>query len=688
MLREIAGRYQIQKKLGAGAWATVYEALDTGAIGRRVAIKVFRLPPPDEGSSAAEEHARFRQGARAAGRLSHPNVVPVFDYGEDAEVAWIVMEMVEGETLKALLDRGERLPAPAIVRLMGQILDALAYTHSRGVVHRDIKPANIMLTQDRVVKITDFGVARIENSSMTHVGTVLGSPAYMAPEQFRGDAVDQRADIWASGVILYQLLTGERPFEGGVTSVMQKALYVEPVQPSLTKAAVPAQFDAVVAKALAKRPGDRFPSAEGFSKALREAAAAAAAAEKPAGAAPSWPLPDDATTASAPPRLDHPPRPLAAVAQGARARLSGGRAQDRRLWVIAGGLGAGALAAGVVGIVFLGLAPGTPVRGRGAPEAAAGAEAPALAAAPPAALEPAAAGSPAAAPAEPAKSSSAADTPLLEMASALAAARPVPPPVAPSPLDGAPARFAPAKEPAVVPLPAALSVLPAMPPRPPAPSRQDLDAAAAAAAAAIDCGVVVPVAQASGATLTGVARRGEAEAAEAAFAARGIPAFATRLLIEPFDGPYCDVLSQVRGIASSAGAPQVTLDSPDPLPGGELLRFKVQTPGWPAHLHVAYLMVSGDVGNLFSTTSRQSPRSRIALGEPQWEATDPYGTDLLLVIASERPLFGGQRRRKMEKLDRFAADLAPALSAAQEKGGRVSAQVVAVRTVVPRQETP
>ncbi len=151
MLREIAGRYQLQRKLGAGAWATVYEALDTGAIDRRVAIKVFRLPPSDEGPSAAEEHARFRQGARAAGRLSHPNVVSVFDYGEDAENAWIVMEMVEGETLKALLDRSGRLPAPVIVRLMGQILDALAYTHSRGVVHRDIKPANIMLTPDRVV---------------------------------------------------------------------------------------------------------------------------------------------------------------------------------------------------------------------------------------------------------------------------------------------------------------------------------------------------------------------------------------------------------------------------------------------------------------------------------------------------------------------------------------------------------
>ena len=248
------------------------------------------MSPPDDGSSAAEEHARFRQGARAAGRLAHPNVVSVFDYGEDAEIAWIVMEMVEGETLKALLDRQERLPAPVIVRLMGQILDALSYTHSRGVVHRDIKPANIMLTEDRVVKIADFGVARIENSSMTHVGTVLGSPAYMAPEQFRGDATDHRADIWAAGVILYQMLTGERPFEGGVTSVMQKALYVEPV--CLRSPRRPCRRSSMPSWRRRWRSGPRIasPPPRSFSKAIRDAAAAAAAAGSSEGA-PLRPFP-------------------------------------------------------------------------------------------------------------------------------------------------------------------------------------------------------------------------------------------------------------------------------------------------------------------------------------------------------------------------------------------------------------
>src|SRR4051812_11647558 len=173
MLRQIAGRYQIRRELGSGASAKVYEAFDTGALQRIVAVKVFRLHAMADAAST-DEHARFRQGARAAGDLFHPNIVPVLDFGEDDECAWIVMELVDGETLRSLIDRGERLDTAAIIQLMGQILSALQYTHSRGVVHRDIKPENIMLTRDRVAKITDFGIARIEDASMTVVGTMLG----------------------------------------------------------------------------------------------------------------------------------------------------------------------------------------------------------------------------------------------------------------------------------------------------------------------------------------------------------------------------------------------------------------------------------------------------------------------------------------------------------------------------------
>ena len=168
---EIAGRYTRRGTLGTGAGTVVYEAFDR-LIERRVAVKVVTLPPIDD-PETADAIARFRRGAKAAGGLSHPNIVAVFDYGEDAERAWIVMELVEGGSLKAVLDSGERLPIPVIVRLMGQVLDGLGYSHARGVVHRDIKPANIMLTPAGTAKITDFGIARLENSSMTHVGTMM-----------------------------------------------------------------------------------------------------------------------------------------------------------------------------------------------------------------------------------------------------------------------------------------------------------------------------------------------------------------------------------------------------------------------------------------------------------------------------------------------------------------------------------
>jgi eukaryotic-like serine/threonine-protein kinase len=219
---ELEPKYALRGTLGSGAMGTVFEALDR-RIERRVAIKVIRRPPPGD-PEGEEAHARFRREAQAAGRLSHPNIVGVFDYGEDADSAWIVMELVEGDSLKARLDRGERLAVPEIARLIGQVCAALAYSHARGVVHRDIKPGNLMLTggADGAVgdiKIADFGIARLENSSMTQVGTMIGTPSYMAPEQLRGETVDARADLWAVGVVLYQLLTGEKPFEGGFSAV-------------------------------------------------------------------------------------------------------------------------------------------------------------------------------------------------------------------------------------------------------------------------------------------------------------------------------------------------------------------------------------------------------------------------------------------------------------------------------------
>ncbi len=266
---ESLGKYEIRRQLGRGAMGTVYEGFDP-IIERIVAIKTVRLPDSAD-EETAEEIARFRREAQAAGRLTHPNIVGVFDYGETADIAYIVMEYVDGPPLKNLLDKHERFTVPRIVRIMEDLLAGLQFSHERGVVHRDIKPANLMLTKSGQAKIADFGIARIESSSMTQAGTVLGTPAYMSPEQFMGQVVDARSDIYSSGVLLYQLLTGERPFEGSMSAIMHKALNTEAPMPSQISVTVPRPFDAVVRKAMAKRPDDRYASAADFMAAIKAA---------------------------------------------------------------------------------------------------------------------------------------------------------------------------------------------------------------------------------------------------------------------------------------------------------------------------------------------------------------------------------------------------------------------------------
>jgi eukaryotic-like serine/threonine-protein kinase len=266
---ETLGKYEIRRTLGRGAMGTVYEGWDP-IIARRVAIKTVHLPHvPDQETD--EALVRFRREAQAAGRLNHPNIVGIFDYGETNELAYIVMEFVDGPPLKSALDRQERFSLPATVRVMEDLLAGLQFSHDRGVIHRDIKPANVMLTGSGQAKIADFGIARIESSLMTQAGTVLGTPAYMSPEQFMGQVVDLRTDIYSAGVLLYQLLTGDRPFDGSMSAIMHKALNTDPPAPSLLSVATPPSFDAVIRRAMAKRPEDRYQSATAFAAAIRAA---------------------------------------------------------------------------------------------------------------------------------------------------------------------------------------------------------------------------------------------------------------------------------------------------------------------------------------------------------------------------------------------------------------------------------
>jgi len=262
------GKYDLRGTLGRGAMGTVYDGWDP-VIARRVAIKTVRLSDDDD-EETTEGIARFKREAQAAGRLSHPNIVGVYDYGETGDIAYIVMEFVEGRSLKALIDQQRRLPPAQAAEIMTQVLSGLAYSHARGVIHRDIKPANIMLTTENQVKIADFGIARIESSNMTSVGTVMGTPAYMPPEQFLGEPVDARSDIYAAGVMLYHLLTGERPYEGNMASITHRKLSADP-PPAPSARGVPAAFDPVVARAMARQPADRFADARSFSDAIRAA---------------------------------------------------------------------------------------------------------------------------------------------------------------------------------------------------------------------------------------------------------------------------------------------------------------------------------------------------------------------------------------------------------------------------------
>jgi len=269
------GKYEIRGVLGEGAMGVVYDGFDP-MIGRRVAIKTVRKEQLER-SEAQDTLARFKREAQAAGRLNHPNIVAIYEYGEDEGVAFIAMEFVQGRELKDYQDADERFALPDTVRIMNQLLDALDYSHRNGVVHRDIKPANIILLPDGKVKVADFGIARIESSALTQVGTVLGTPSYMSPEQFSGLVADGRSDLFSAGVVLYQLLTGEKPFTGALTTIMHKVLKEEPPAPSELSVQVPRAFDALIKKALAKRPDERFQSGKQFAEALQAAASGGAA---------------------------------------------------------------------------------------------------------------------------------------------------------------------------------------------------------------------------------------------------------------------------------------------------------------------------------------------------------------------------------------------------------------------------
>lgn len=270
---EKLGKYTITGVIGDGAMGVVYSGFDAG-IQRRVALKTIHKKLIEDDQQAASIAARFRNEAQAVGRLLHPGIVAIYEYGEDETTAFIAMEYVEGRNLAQVLTKTRLLPEPELLRIMDQLLDALDCAHSHHVWHRDIKPANLILTASGQLKVADFGIARIDNRALTQVDSIVGTPGYMAPEQYVGESFDHRVDVFAAGVLLYRLLSGEAPFTGTYEAVMYKILNEHPTPPSQVEGCGrTARFDRVVAKAIAKDPQARFTSAAEFREVLARVAA-------------------------------------------------------------------------------------------------------------------------------------------------------------------------------------------------------------------------------------------------------------------------------------------------------------------------------------------------------------------------------------------------------------------------------
>ncbi|MDE2198293.1 MAG: protein kinase [Rhodospirillales bacterium] len=551
------GKYELRATLGRGAMGTVYEGWDP-VISRKVAIKTVRLPDAHD-EEAQEELARFKREAQAAGRLSHPNIVGVFDYGETAEIAYIVMEYIDGQSLKAVLDRKERFPVEEILRVMEQLLSGLQFSHERGVVHRDIKPANVMLTSAGQAKIADFGIARIDSSAMTQAGTVLGTPAYMSPEQLMGQVVDARTDIYSAGVLLYQLLTGERPFDGSMSAIMHKALNTEPPLPSQLSVTCPPAFDAVVRRAMAKRPEHRYPSAAAFAAALHDAACGRSEPARES----------EATT------VVFPPRPIPAASASRRSPMPVVVISVLVLLVLSGG-----------GAWWLLRRPAT--------------------------------------------------------------------------IESAPLR------------------------------RQVADLVRGRACTLLDSDVrddgSVSLAGLAGSTVVAALRQ----------AIGGmVPADRLGWRVSGVDPVFCPVLDALRPIAAAGGVRLglTMADGRTRLHDGDPVRVRLTMPDFASRLHVDYVAHDGSVQHLYPQLADAksglaadpprgfAPRESVDLGNPAWTIGEPYGTDMIIAVASAEPLFGKPRPGNAETVAGYVGELRAAIEAARQRGVFVSGAALALETL-------
>jgi len=269
------GRYRIESEIGRGSMGAVYMGRDP-QIGRLVAIKTLALSREFEGDKLVEARERFFREAETAGRLQHPGIVTIFDAGEAQDLAYIAMEYIKGEDLQRYTSPGRLLPVTQLLEIVARVAEALAYAHSQGVVHRDIKPANVMVDlESGLVKVTDFGVARLDDSSRTRTGLVLGTPSFMSPEQMAGRRTDGRSDLYSLGVMLFQLLTASLPHQGETMAKLMNQIANEPAPDIRSlRPELPQELADVVALALEKRPEVRYADGGQMAQDLRTLVAA------------------------------------------------------------------------------------------------------------------------------------------------------------------------------------------------------------------------------------------------------------------------------------------------------------------------------------------------------------------------------------------------------------------------------
>lgn len=632
------GKYELRGTIGRGAIGVVYSGWDP-VIERPVAIKT--LPRLDIDDPDSEKYPRFQREARAAGRLHHPNIVSTFDYGETKECAFIVMELLPGPSLQAAIKNRKRLPLPEINRVMQGLLAGLQHSHSRSVVHRDIKPANIVFDENDEVKITDFGVAHLDSSNLTVVGSQIGTPAYMAPEQVLGTSVDARSDLYSAGVVLFEMLTGRRPFEGSTSSIMHQIVSTRPPPPSEFAEKVSPCLDTILAKALAKEPGDRYQAAADFAGALRNAIEGSG--DQRAGSRLTGNGDIDPTRMPERSRLSeqssHP------ALSTSPTRHASGLSRPRLLGLLTTSL-----------VVVAGIAAAALYYSAGPPVGAARPSPSTLA---PSVPERSPASS------HPSGASGAAPSPAAAFVPAMRPEQPVP--------------ERPARSAAISPM-----------------QQAPIGTAIASTFASTPCTLITEgVTEAGALKLSGLTALGEAsEMTVQGLVRRAIgqvsPDTPVVWDITRMDGPYCSVLDVLQSIRRGMGSPVramsvVLFNARPPLAEGEPLEVRLTTPDFPASVLLDYFMNDGTVVHLatdpsqavaaraiVSSRAQTTNGSRIAVGRP-------YGANLVTAIASSEPLRMAKRPDR-EPAAAYLSDLKSALEQAHDRSMRLAVDALLVNT--------